>query len=1845
MILMILGSCSGSKEDINFELQKYLSSYTSGIISKNEAIVIQLAKELPNVKFGDSLDSKLIEIIPETEFSAHWNDASTIIIEAKNGFKSSTDYRVRLKFSKVLATNVSKKDKDGIFEFQFGTIRQNLKFKDKSLKAIGLDSNVYIGEFNATEKFADDLIEKMLSVSHNNSKDLKVVWTHSADGLTHQFNIKGIKRELDDSKLKINWQVDFDGSDISGNYDVMIPGTQTFKIIATKILDGEYKKIKVVFSDPLDEKQDLTGLILANVELESILIDGNELNLFTLHKPKKLFELKILKEIKNIESSKLKADYVKRIVFNTLKPTIKLLGSDKKTIMPNNGKILFPFSAVNTDAVDLKIIQIFKNNIHQFFQYNSFNTKSNLHAVGKIVSHERIDLRSLKSVDLDLENNFALDLSKFIKERESAAIYRVVLSIPPTASLYQCGDVTAGELLKNDTVKYYKANDYNQDKPYEGMEYYSDDDPCKKSYYISRYNENSSYVSKNIFSSNFGIIAKKGSDDFLHVALSNVNSLKAESGVKIKLYDYQKQIIDSAITDSDGMAILKTNKEGFLLMVNRQKEYGYLKLTNDGLQNISMFDVDGENKKEGVSAYLYGERGVWRPGDSLYLTLALEDKYQKFPPDQPAVFELYDPRGNLVDRAVKNFAVGNLYSFHTKTNSDALTGNYKVKVKIGPMTFADYVKIETIKPNHLKMELDLDNDYLVEDNNKLKLSASWLHGLDASNLKYDFKLNLFAIKTKFKKYEGYIFDDPVKTNFSYNTISKNGNLDAKGNAEIVVKINNASNAPGVLNANIMTRVFEKSGDYSTNVFIKKMHNYNEYVGIKIPKGSGWREALSSNEKYQIPIVTVDLNGKAVSKKNIKVEVFDIRWNWWWSRNNSENLYDYVQNESKYKIETGYVNTTNGKGYYELKFKKDTWGRKLIRVTDTVSHHSTGAVFYVTYPSWLSESQNQSEGSEMLVFNTDKEDYNVNEKVKVNLPISKKGKALVSIENGSKILKEFWVNCKQGENSFEFMTNSTMVPNAYINVTYIQPYEKSFNDLPIRMFGIKNINVEDPKTRIYPQIEMPKVLEPEKNVTIKVSEKNNKKMSFTLAVVDEGLLDLTAFKTPNLWNEFYKKEALGVLTWDSYKYLAGAHSAEFAGLLAVGGGEDGGKDVDKKANRFKPVVRFFGPFELAANSSKTIKFKMPNYVGSVKTMVVASQNGAYGSVEKITPVKKPLMVLATMPRVLTPGDKIKLPVNLFVMDKNVKDVKIKVTSNEFLNIKGTSERLVKIKKPGERMEYFDLEVNSKIGIAKIKVEVESKLAKGIDRAYHEIEIDVRMPNPVITKIQKMMIKAGDSFEYPIEHFGLAGTNNSNLEVSSFPDLNLDKRLNFLIEYPHGCIEQTTSTAFPQLFLKTLIDLSPEKEKEIDDNLRAAMISFTKFQTNSGGFGYWPGNREACEWGTNYAGHFLLEAKKLGYAIPHNMLKNWISYQSKEANNWNNKRSQQQMQAYRLYTLALAKEPALGAMNRLRESADLSATSTWTLAAAYNLIGKKKVALKMIENLSYDLEGQEYENDYYDYSYGSELRDRAMILEALSILGKAEAEVVFKSIAKVVSEDSWMSTQTTAYALLGIFKYLEFNGLSKNEGLAFDYELDGKKERVKSSKFIFKKNLTSDKNLNTKFKLNQKLKITNNSKSTIYTSVAIRAKPSVGDVVFKEQKNIKCSVSYYSLDGVKLNPAKIKQGYDFYAKVSVSNPGYSGEYENLAISQVFPSGWEIRNLPKAEKKRIVSDSKFDYQDIRDDRVYTYFSLSPNKTKNFYVLLNASYLGDYYLPMLNVEAMYDNGISATLSGRWVQVISAID
>ncbi len=385
--------------------------------------------------------------------------------------------------------------------------------------------------------------------------------------------------------------------------------------------------------------------------------------------------------------------------------------------------------------------------------------------------------------------------------------------------------------------------------------------------------------------------------------------------------------------------------------------------------------------------------------------------------------------------------------------------------------------------------------------------------------------------------------------------------------------------------------------------------------------------------------------------------------------------------------------------------------------------------------------------------------------------------------------------------------------------------------------------------------------------------------------------------------------------------------------------------------------------------------------------------------------------------------------------------------------------------------------------------------GGENATQEIEILVRNPNPVVTKVWDGAIEPGKEWSAEFDPAQYTDIANASFEVSALPPVNMSRHLQYLIQYPHGCVEQTTSAAFPQLFVDILAPLSESQKAAITKNVTAAINKMRNFQASSGGFSYWPGGIEINSWSCSYAGHFLLEAKTKGYALPEGMLDRWIEYQTRTSRQWQPAESQSERfdnylnQAYRLYTLALAGKPDMAGMNRLREQKDLYTQTAYLLALAYAQSGKPEAAKEITSGKW----REDWTYEWCGYTYGSDLRDRALLLETYTTVGdmtRAQAMVNY-ICSEIGGEEKWYwSTQSLATALRALSKYAAKN--LTNAGVAYTYRLgNGAFKNGDSSRPIGLVDFTDQANSTSK------VTIKNGSGAKLYARLAVSGQNLVGD----------------------------------------------------------------------------------------------------------------------------------------------------
>lgn len=1828
-ILVSVSGCGRSVQQAEPSLfQDIVSAYTAGPVSSESAIRVRFVEDIvPGDRVQVPLERSPFSFDPRISGVAVWADSRTIEFRPRNRLPRGTSYAATLDLSALCSVERGRE----LFPFRFTTLEQSFEISFQGLESIAgrpPEHQQLGGEIVTADTEAGPDIRKMLRASHH-GKDLPVSWVHNDGGRRHAFLVEGITRGPEPTVVAVEWNGVPIGVDKKGRQDVPVPALGTFAVLGTAAVAGEEACIEVRFSDPVDPAQDLRGLIAAGERTG--LRYGMAENVVRVYSPEPwdgTVAVTVRPGIRNAAGKRLAEGTVSEVSFEESLPQVRFAG--RGVILPTSQGLTIPIETNNLRAVIVRATRVYDKNIPQFLQVNELEGERELDRVGRTVWEKTIPL----GFTPDQRNRWirhGLDVSSLV-EGDPDGLYRLQVYFRRPHVVYQCRDSAPGagreapEEALADWDQEQESSYWDTYGPGRNWREHFENrrNPCHPGYYWDYY-DHSINAYRNFLVSDLGLIAKRGGDGSFFAAVTDLKTTGPVAGAEITLLDYQQQVLARSGTAADGTARMATERAPFLLVAQSRGRYGYLRLDDGQSLSVSQFDVSGAAVEGGMKGFIYGERGVWRPGDPIHLTFILLDTETTLPGDYPVRLELRNPRGQLVDTVNRKNPVNGFYTFRLRTDPDAPTGNWNVRIRAGGAEFTKLLKIETVMPNRLKIALDFGKGVRSLKGGRIEgdLSAAWLHGAPARDLKAAMELTLTADQTRFPKYGEYSFDDPARTFKPESHTVFDGTLDAAGRARFSSGIQVGGVSPGMLRADFTTRVFEPGGASSMDRVSLPYHPFDRYIGILAPPGDKERGMLLTDTRHPVRLVAVDNEGAPVAGSRVRVEVYKVKWRWWWEKG-GESMAEYLGTPEYRPIQSGTVELADGTGVWDFEIKQPEWGRYLIRVSDLEGRHSSGRTVYVDWPGWAGRGRSDSPGgATVLSFSSDKEEYRVGETVVLSIPAGQKGRGLVSLENGTRMLGSSWIETGEETVRYTFTATPEMAPNIYAHVTLLQPHLQTHNDLPIRLYGVVPIRVQDPGTRLEPVVGAPAEFQPDHPGTLTVREKNGRPMTYTVAVVDEGLLDLTRFATPDPWEHFYRREALGVRTWDLFDLVAGAYGGTLERMLAVGGGADAGPVGQKKADRFPPLVRFLGPFELGAGRENTHRIEIPQYVGSVRVMVTAGQGRAFGHADRSVFVRSPLMILGTLPRVLGPGEEVELPVSVFALGEKVREAAVDIAVEGPAEVVGPRSRKIAFDHPGEGLVAFRLRTQTRTGMVRVTLAA----AGAGERARQTIELDIRMPSYRETLVADAALNPGRTWRQEAAFTGMEGTNEAWLEVSRIPPLDLARRLDFLIRYPHGCVEQVASAVFPQLYLSRLLELGTEREDEIQANVNAAIGRLQRYQLPGGGFAYWPGADEAHDWASSYVGHFFVEAGKAGYRIPGGVLGQWQKYQRGKALSWTRREPRSGLhQAYRLYTLALAGSPELGAMNRLKEMPGLEDEARWRLAAAFQMAGQPEAALELVEGASREV--PEYRE--LSHTFGSTLRDKAMVLETLGIMDMVdEALPLAGEVSGMLGGDQWHSTHATAFALIALARLT----VAREGEMALAYSWrGGGRESLRSALPVVQIPLPAPAGEAAV------LELENSGTVTLYARLIRQGVPPPG-AEKASRSRLDLKIRYRTLDNRELDPSELEQGLEFIIAVEVANTGYQGEYREVALTHMVPSGWEIRNLRMAPTGRF-QDSGFDYQDIRDDRVYTYFSIGQGERKTFHMLANASYLGRFYLPPVGAEAMYDATINARVPGRWITV-----
>ncbi len=1792
--LLLTLSCK-QKQAKRTDLSTILKAYTDGMIKDTDQLEYRF---LNNVNINQDKIESSITVTPQFAYTTTYDDKKKIlIIQPKDALKRNTAYTVTLDLDAII-----KSKSPGKLISQLKTFAQDINVEKKGTilnedteSTLQLNLELAIEESEEKIKQIFDYPADKISVENkgNGIYYLEVLFESSIGPKKLKWDAKNIEV---DKKGTVQWDYLSKEFEVSNTY-----------------YNREENHYEIYFSKFLDAKQDAQGLIQVGNKDAKYKIFNNSITVYLGNITSNNVNLTINKGLKSKAGDKLAQSLNYQIEAKIVLPEVRFV--ENGVYIPHSGIFKIPFKAKGLDSILVSIVGIKSDNATHYSVWNdmSYMDEMEMLRFGKLVHQKSYPLIGGKSSKSDW-NEYGIDMTSTF-QREKGTIYYIRLDILPSHTILDCNDSILDD-YELDLLSSKWFNDRSQQYRYYRYFNYEDRrNPCKIAYYFSQ-----GVKSKTVHCTNiFPIIKKAGQD--IHVAAKDLLENKLANGATVDLIDLQGYDIESKTIQNSGTVTFKDlDTSPQAIRVNYQGEVSYFSIRQGKENQLTEFDISSDVKDVDNKIFVYTERDVWRPSDTIYMDIMLNRSKSAFPDGLPIVVKLKNPKGVMYERYIQNIDdEKSIYSFAMPTHLEAKTGYWSAEITVGPLKKNKSLRVETIKPNDVELEYnfeDQEGEWIYNNKLKGKINVQYLTGFPMRDGKVQSAANVKAVYTPFDKYKNYSLL-PRKVPQPIRDLKLSSINTSQDGTATFISNHDFKSCKGVCKVTIDSKISLPGGGLNTETESLIISPYSSYVGIEKSTGSGWRGSYAYGETPSMEIVNLDGKGNLSDQnQEVKIEVLKYTKDWWYDRyrlnrnhrSHSNYRYETVK-ETKLSLRNGQTTYTHDDPGYES-------GMYLVRVTDPKSGHQAEHTFhYVADANYTVDSD-----PAFINLSLEKTTYRIDETVNIKLPKIQDAQALVSIESGDRVLDYFWTDLNTP--NLELKVQEEWFPNFFLHVSIVQNYDQKNNDRPLRMYTVEKITVEQNDNHLRPIIECLDKVEPNSSFDITIKEDNGKSMEYTLAVVDQGLLNLTGYSTPDPLSHFAKTVALRVMTWDIFSMLIYHSNPSFAGILSIGGDAALEKKKDESAdfNRFVPVVYHLGPYWLKSNSTKTHKIELPNYLGQLRVMVVACNQLSYGHNEKYVKVVSPLMIQSQLPRSLNITDKVEVPVTIFKDETSISQVNLSGQANNGLINFSNSSRSIDLSSDDQIIETLIINTSEESGTTEINFSAEA----GKYRSDESTKIFVNYPNSYSEQEERYQIAAGEKINIDINSFGYEKTKNVDLTVSGALLPNFSKHYQNLIQYPYGCLEQTTSRAFAMLHINSLMNLTPKQELDRKDYLDAAITKINSYQQPKGHFNYWK-NSYYHQWSDLYAAHFLLEARDLGAQVSSEVIQSWIKNKATKVNKWkvegieNEYRFKREIiyQAYGLYLLSKAGKPAKSAMNRFRSRNNLPQMAKVFLSGAYYYANMDQYAVELLNDALDD--GQSGRID--QTIFGSAVRDKAIVIDIMSKIARSQQlDRYYEDWVTEVNNKSWLSTQEQGFMFLAAASYLGESNIS--DEIEFD---------ITSQKYTSKEKLPSHKNKNFAWnwdEITDQVTIENPSKSTIYVTKTERAISK--ELYAPAQSNaITMKVKISTRNGKSVNLQDIQQGDDLDIKIDITNTDII-DHENMAVTLKMPSGWELLN-PRLYTTNKGDSDRYIYQDYRDDKVYTFFRLNKNETKTYYFKAKASLKGDYYMPAIFCENMYNGEVYA--------------
>ncbi len=1320
--------------------------------------------------------------------------------------------------------------------------------------------------------------------------------------------------------------------------------------------------------------------------------------------------------------------------------------------------------------------------------------------------------------------------------------------------------------------------------------------------------------------SDLGISTFVGRDG-LTVFVRSFQSAEPKDGVTIRLIARNNSVLATAKTGDDGRVTFAPGllrgtggNQAAAVMAFAKGDFTFLDLLRPAF-DLSDRGVAGRPAPGPVDAYLYTERGVYRPGATVHLTALVRNSQAKAVTDLPLTVKLFRPDGVQARQFTLLAAVNKSggYEIALKTSKSYRTGSWTARAYLDPKAKpigSVRFQIEDFVPERLALDLSSDKKAVVPDvPTAIKIDGRFLYGAPAADLRVEGELVLKQDMRPFPKYKGYVFGLVQETWRPKRKTLPAVRTDAKGNASLAIKLDGAPETSRPLKAEVRVSLIEQGGRAVQRVITLPVRWAPLTLGIKLDSDDD-RVPRGGNANFQI--VALDKAGQPRAVQQLDYVLYRENYRFFWYYASNRWNYRVIQNDevvSKGKLDVAAAAPA------KLSVKSPDWGRYRLEIRDK----KTGAAAsYRYYAGWFVSATN-SEAPDKLSVKLDKDVYAPGDTAKVHIQPPFAGVVHLTIAS-DRILESRNVKVSAEGKTIEIEVKKAWGAGVYVLATAYRPMNVKRQRGPARAVGVAYIKRDFKDRTLAVKITAPDKITPRRKVDVTLDVTgvdNGDKVFVTLAAVDEGILSLTGYKSPDPNHYFFGQRKLGVDMRDDYGRLIDA----FAGRLGKirNGGDKAGRHLGGLDASSIKTVSLFSGIVAVKNGKAVVSLDVPDFNGRLRLMAAAWSPNGVGHAESAMIVRDPVVSIVTLPRFLAPGDQGHVTVSLHNVDGVAGDYKVRMASTGPAAAFGPKASLTaKLAKDAHYKATFRLDGKT-VGVSSLAMTLSGPNGFSVTRNW---KIAVRAAQVPVTRRKVSQIDPNKTVRFGASMLNgyLPGSAKVYLSYSSVPDLGVPALLRSLSQYPYGCVEQTTSKALPLLYVGDVAKSTGlvEDDTAIRSRVQRAVYRILSMQRGDGSFGLWSATDAREGWLSAYIMDFLTQARKKGYHVPDFAFNSGLERLEAIVRDTGYEPWFLPVHAYALYVLALNKKTDVSTLRYFSDTygdAIPTAMARAQIAAALSLFGENAAAAKVFTTaFGYHSRPRETGNYWRVFvrDYGSELRDRAAVLYLTALTDPKSKEIggLIQEVGRMRSSRRYLSTQEQAWLLLAA------HGLS-GDG-PYSVSVDGKAQ-VNRTKPLYLRP--------TPAALRKGVTVRNTGKAKVWQSVTVTGVPDKD--LPPENNGFTINRSFYTLDGKRADLSKVKQSDVLVALIEVS--ANTPRYHQALVVDLLPAGFEIENARL--KGRDVSQMKWlpklttpRHVEPRDDRFVAAVDIG-GKGRSFHLayIVRAVTPGTFRLPAAHVEDMY--------------------